>query len=134
MQQELSPEKIGDIVKIMQTFVNLNDKIEVVLLCNDEGLPIASSVDDMSMSTILAGITAAIRNVVEHYVKYLALTGFERLIVDYKDGGLLITELNKNIYVLVFFKKPVPLGIILRDTYNMIIKIRQEISKQLMRD
>ena len=127
MHQELSLEKIKTIRDEMNSIKKINKSVLGMVLCTDEGLPVTSTFDNIEASAVLSGATAAIRNVVNHYVKYLALRDFKRIVIDYENGGILIVEVTKHLYLLVVFEKPSPLGILFRDVYAVINKIKAQL-------
>ena len=124
LNQALTSENLKKIIGFINFTIKQNPKIITIAICDDEGLPIVASINDPEKTVLLSAITAAIKSVASQYARYFTMTEFDRIIIDYKDSGILIKEVAPGYYLFAYFKKPLPLGLLLRDVTHLITKIR----------
>ena len=116
---------LDEIRKIMK----INKGIKTIVISYYDGNPIISSATDAKTTSILAAVSAAIRNIAEKTSSLTSSGDLKKVIMHYIQDKIILVSLNSTYNVLVRAREDAPIGVILRDVSLLIDKIRKNFVK-----
>lgn len=85
---------MSNLEEYLENLCNENIGISAIIVVGNEGLPIASFVDQNTDRTLIAAISAALRWIGKQFVGEITAGNLKRILIDCSNGAILIQPLN----------------------------------------
>jgi len=102
----------------------INKGIKDIVISYFDGTPIVSSTNG-EIEYILSAVASAFRGIADKVSNMLKVGTFIKLIVHYKDEKIVVFSVDNQFNILVRALQDAPLGILIRDTINLVNRIRE---------
>lgn len=87
---------MSNLEEYLENLCKKNIGISAIIVVGNEGLPIASFVDESTDRTLIAAIGAALRWIGRQFVDEIIAGNLKRILIDCSNGAILIQPLNHN--------------------------------------
>jgi predicted regulator of Ras-like GTPase activity (Roadblock/LC7/MglB family) len=116
-------ENISDLIEILKQMEALNSEIQGSAIVSVQGLPICSVLSRDVNDGIVSAMSAAILSVSERAVEELARGELKRILIEGKDGIIILSRAGSNAILCVLCKASASLGMVFLTIQNVSKKI-----------
>jgi len=85
---------MSNLEKYLENICKKNIGINAIIIMGNEGLPIASFVDENTDRTLISAIGAALRWIGRQFIGEIIAGNLKRILIDCSNGAILIQPLN----------------------------------------
>ncbi len=124
IQEPLHDMMRENLLSEIKKVFKINKGIKDIVISYFDGTPIVSSTNG-EIEYILSAVASAFRGIADKVSNMLKVGTFIKLIVHYKDEKIVVFSVDNQFNILVRALQDAPLGILIRDTINLVNRIRE---------
>ncbi|MFX1239149.1 MAG: roadblock/LC7 domain-containing protein [Promethearchaeota archaeon] len=120
---------LTELIECLKRLVQGNSDIEGATIVSPEGLPIASTLSNEIDDALLGAMMAAVQSFAERSVQQLARGTLKQVLIEAKDGNMLLSKAENNTILCILTKPEPSLGMVLLNTKSACKEISSKYSR-----